>query len=178
MIPKVLLLFCLLFLVSSVALAQGERGTITGLATDASGAAVVGARIEIVNNATNLTLETVSNEIGNYRIIAVPIGMYTLRAELEGFQAYEHREVQSQTNQTTVVNVEFQVGAVTETVIVTGGAIPLISTETSEVGVVVESKKFLNLPLTLGGSIRNPSSFIRLSPGVATTSTWNKSNEA
>jgi hypothetical protein len=36
-------------------------------------------------------------------------------------------------------------------------------------------KKFLDLPLTLGGGIRNPSSFIRLSPGVASTSTWNKS---
>ena len=175
MIRKAMLLSCLLFLVSSVAFAQGERGTITGLATDASGASVVGARIVIVNNATNLTLETASNQTGNYRIIAVPIGIYTLRAELDGFQAYEHLEVQSQTNQTTVVNVEFQVGAVTETVTVTGGVIPLISTETSEVGVVVESKKFLNLPLTLGGGIRNPSSFIRLSPGVATTSTWNKS---
>lgn len=164
-----------LSLIVSVAFAQGDRGTITGLTTDASGAAIVGARISIVNNETNLTLETTSNETGNYRFIAVPIGLYTLRAELEGFQAHERREIQSQTNQTTVVDVELQVGAVTETVTVTGGAIPLISTETSEVGVVVEAKKFLNLPLTLGGGIRNPSSFIRLSPGVSSTSTWNKS---
>ena len=62
MIRKAMLLSCLLFLVSSVAFAQGERGTITGLATDASGASVVGARIVIVNNATNLTLETASNQ--------------------------------------------------------------------------------------------------------------------
>lgn len=167
---------CLLLLgPSSLAFAQGARGTITGLATDTSGAAVVGAQITIVNHATNLTLKTVSNETGNYRLVAVPIGIYTLTAKLKGFQTLERQEVQAQTNQTTMINIEFVVGAVTETVTVSGAAIPLISTETSEVGLVVESRKFLNLPLTLGGGIRNPSTFIRLSPGVATTSTWNKS---
>ena len=40
---------------------------------------------------------------------------------------------------------------------------------------VVESKQFLDMPLTLGGGIRNPSNFIKLSPGVSPTGTWTKS---
>ena len=168
-----LVLACLAF--QPAAYAQGDRATITGLTLDPSGASVVGAEVRIVNNETNLALETVSNETGNYRFIAVPVGVYTLTATADGFQTYQRQNIQANGNQTTVVGVDFSVGAVTETVTVSGSAIPLISPESSEVGVVVESKKFLNLPLTLGGGIRNPSSFIRLSPGVASTSTWNKS---
>ena len=52
---------------------------------------------------------------------------------------------------------------------------PLIQTESTDVGVVVSSKQFLDMPLTLGGGIRNPSNFIKLSPGVSPTGTWTKS---
>jgi len=171
----VLLLILSIVLLPPCANAQGDRATIAGLASDSSGAAVVGASIRIVNVDTNLTLDTVTNETGNYRLVAVPVGVYTLTATSPGFQTYERQNIQANGNQTTVVEVAFEVGALTETVTVTGAAIPLISPESAEVGVVVESKKFLNLPLTLGGGIRNPSSFIQLSPGVASTSTWNKS---
>ncbi len=171
----ILSLFAMVLALAGSAFGQGDRGTVTGLAVDSSAAAVVGAEIAIVNDATNLTLRTVANETGNYRFVGVPIGIYTLRGTSEGFQTYERREVQVQTNQTTVIDLQFEVGAVTETITVTGSAIPLIATESSEVGLVVESKRFLELPLTLGGSIRNPSSFIRLSPGVSGTSTWRKS---
>ncbi|MEZ5362299.1 MAG: TonB-dependent receptor [Bryobacterales bacterium] len=157
------------------AFAQADRATIAGQAVDSSGSAVVGAEVRIVNVDTNLTLDTVVNETGNYRFVAVPVGMYTLTATAPGFQTYERQNIQANGNQTTIVEIAFQVGAVSETVTVVAGAVPLISPESSEVGVVVESKKFLNLPLTLGGGIRNPSSFIKLAPGVASTSTWNKS---
>jgi hypothetical protein len=175
---KLLAFTCLTILLLAAAnplLAQGDRGTITGVVTDSSAASVVGAEISIVNSATNLTLQTVSNSTGNYRLVNVPIGIYTLRATSAGFQTYEHQDLIVQTNQTTTVDVAFQIGAVSETVTVTGSAVPLISTESSEVVMVVESKRFLDLPLTLGGGIRNPSSFIMLSPGVSPRSTWTKS---
>ena len=172
---RILGMFLLMVVFAVSVRAQGDRGTVTGLVMDASRAAVVGARVTIVNSATNLSLETISNDTGSYRFINVPIGIYTLRAASPGFQTHERQDVQVQVNQTTVIDVEFQVGSTTETVTVTGAAIPLISTESSDVGMVVDSKRFLELPLTLGGGMRNPSSFIRLSPGVSPRSTWNKS---
>jgi hypothetical protein len=154
---------------------QGDRGTIAGVTRDSSGGAVAGAQISIVHNATNLRLETVSNESGNYRLVSLPIGSYTVRVTAPGFQTHEQQNVQVQVNQTSVVDVDFVVGAVTETVSVSATAVPLISSESAEVGMVVQSKRFLELPLTLGGSIRNPSSFAVLSPGVTPRGTWSKS---
>ena len=155
--------------------AQGDRGVVTGLVTDNSGSAVISAHVSLLNTATNQSLQTVSNDTGNYRFILVPIGIYSLKASAPGFQTFERKDIQVQVNQTTVIDVPFQVGAITETVTVTGSTAPLISTESSDVGMVVESKRFLELPLTLGGGIRNPSNFIKLSPGVSPRSTWNKS---
>src|SRR5262249_56411519 len=69
-------------------------------------------------------------------------------------------------------DVTLEVGAAQEKVTVSADA-PLLTTETSDVGTVVNNQKLLELPLTLGGDIRNPSSFIFLSPGVA-GDTWEK----
>src|SRR6185436_10984906 len=66
-----------------------------------------------------------------------------------------------------------QVGEVTQTVEVEASA-SLIQAESTDVGTVIDNKRFLDLPLTLGGGIRNPSAFIFLSPGVSPGSTWEK----
>ena len=84
------------------------------------------------------------------------------------------RGIQIQTNQTAAVDISLTVGTVTENVTVEA-TVPLIQTESTDVGVVVSSKQFLDMPLTLGGGIRNPSNFIKLSPGVSPTGTWTKS---
>ena len=147
----------LLSLVSACLIwAQGDRGAISGVITDASGAAVPGVTIEAVHQATNYRAETVSTNTGVYRLVGLPIGVYNLTAKATGFQAHVHRDVQIQVNQTAAIDIILRVGEVTETVTVEG-AVPLIQTESSDVGVVVESKQFLDLPLTLGGGIRNPS---------------------
>jgi hypothetical protein len=154
--------------------AQGDRGAISGLVMDSSSAAAPGVTIEVVHTATNFRTETVSTGTGAYRFVGLPIGMYNLTARASGFQTFIQQGIQIQVNQTATVNIALTVGQLTETVTVQGG-VPLIQTESSDVGVVVESKQFLDLPLTLGGGIRNPSSFIKLSPGVDPRSTWNKS---
>lgn len=153
---------------------QGDRGAITGVVTDNTGAVVPNAAIEVVNTATNGRLETVSTATGAYRLVGLPIGTYDLTVKATGFSSHVQRGIQIQTNQTATIDVTMAVGAVTESVTVQGGA-PLIQTESTDVGMVVESKQFLDMPLTLGGGIRNPSNFIKLSPGVSPTGTWTKS---
>ena len=169
------ILFPMVLLSAGALFGQGDRGTITGLVLDSGGSAVTAAEISILNPANNLSLKTVSNETGNYRFIGVPIGTYELKAAAPGFQGYRRPAVQVETNQTTSIDIQLQVGAVTETVTVTGGSTPLISTETMEVGMVVESKRFLDLPLTMSGQMRTPSRFMKLSPGVAPSNTWTRS---
>lgn len=164
----------MLSLCTPILLAQGDRGSIAGLVSDSSGGVIPGATIEAVNQATNLRADTVTTATGIYRLVALPIGRYTLTATVPGFQTYVRQDIQVQVNQTTTIDIALRVGQVAETVTVVGGA-PLIQTESADVGLVVESKRFLDLPLTLGGGIRNPSSFIKLSPGVDPRSTWNKS---
>jgi hypothetical protein len=166
---------CLTIFLSYSAWAQGDRGTVTGRVIDPSGGAVAAVKLTLVNNDTQHTLDTLSNEAGNYRFVSLPIGNYTLRAAAPGFQQHQREDVQVQVNQTTTVDIALEVGAVTETVTVEGTVAPLIQTESADVGMVVEAKRFLDLPLTLGGGIRNPSSFIKLAPGVSPRSTWTKS---
>ena len=168
------LLLIPLLLSSSAAFAQGDRGAITGLITDKSGAAIPNVAVDAVNSATNGRYETITTGTGSYRLVGLPVGLYDVSAKANGFNITVQRGVQIQTNQTATIDIGMTVGAVTESVTVQGG-VPLIQTESADVGMVVESKQFLDMPLTLGGGIRNASSFIRLSPGVSPTGTWTKS---
>jgi hypothetical protein len=167
-------ILCTLLLCSVLAFGQGDRGAITGLITDKSGSAIPNVAIDAVNTATNGRFETVSTGTGSYRLVGLPPGIYDISAKANGFSTSVQRGVQIQTNQTATIDIGLTVGAVTESVTVQGG-VPLIQTESADVGMVVESKQFLDMPLTLGGGIRNASSFIRLSPGVTPTGTWTKS---
>ncbi len=155
--------------------AQGDRGTITGTITDSGGGAIVGADVTITHTGTNAETRASTNQNGAYRLLSLPVGTYVLNATSPGFQTHVRQNILVQVNQTTTVDVALEVGAVTETITVEASAVPLIQTESSDVGMVIESKRFLDLPLALGGGIRNPSSFIKLSPGVDPRSTWNKS---
>ena len=162
---------CLLTVSCCSLLAQGDRGAVTGVVVDSSGSAIPDVALEIVNTGTNNRFDTVSTNTGAYRLIGLPVGVYDLTAKANGFSTYIQRGIQIQTNQTATVTISLTVGAVTESVTVQGG-VPLIQTESADVGMVVESKQFLDMPLTLGGGIRNPSNFIKLSPGVSPSGTW------
>ncbi len=162
------------FLCAASLWGQGDRGSISGTVLDSSGSAVPAVQIEVINTATNAKLETVTTSTGAYRLVGVPIGIYNLSAKAAGFQTHLRNGIQVQVNQTSAIEISLAVGAVSESVTVQGG-VPLIQTESADIGVVVESKAFLDMPLTLGGGIRNPSNFIRLSPGVGPTGTWTKS---
>ncbi len=167
----------LLTLVGALSLSlygQGDRGGITGVVTDNSGAAVPAVAVEVMNTATNIRFETVTTSTGAYRFVGLPIGPYQLTAKIDGFNTFIQQGIQVQTNQTLTVDIALTVGSVAENITVSGG-VPLIQTESTDVGMVVESKQFLDMPLTLGGGIRNPSNFIKLSPGVTPTGTWTKS---
>jgi hypothetical protein len=162
-----------LLLLSSVsALAQADRGSVTGTITDPSGAVVPAVPLTLQNIATNLTYSTTSNDNGGYSFLNLPVGVYTLSAEGKGFQRQEVRGIEVQVNQQAKVDISMKVGEANQTVEVQASA-TMIQTESTDVGTVINDKRFLDLPLTLGGGIRNPSAFIFLAPGVSGNS-WEK----
>ncbi len=163
---------CSLLLISTSLFAQADRGSISGTITDASGAAAPGVALTVQSQATNLTYSTTSSAAGAYSFLNLPIGTYDLAAVAKGFQRSEAKGIHVEVNQQARVDIALQLGEVTQTVEVQGGA-ALIQTESTDVGTVVDSQRFLDLPLTLGGGIRAASAFIFLAPGVSGT-TWEK----
>ena len=162
--------FC--FLLGASVYAQTDRGIITGVVGDLTGAVVPSVQISVRNEATGIESKTVSGSAGTYTLPVLPIGSYTLTAQMTGFKTYIRNRVPVQVAQTTRVDLVLEVGGVEERVTVTAET-PLLNMDTSDLGIVVNQEKFVNLPLTLGGDIRNASSFIFLSPGVS-GNTWEK----
>ena len=161
-----------LLLVSGTLRAQADRGTVRGTLTDSSGAAVTGASLTLQNQATNLSYNAVSSTSGSYSFLNLPIGAYTLTTEAKGFERQAIKGIIVQVNQVSNIDVPLKLGAVNQTVDVQA-VTPMIQSEATDVGTVIDNKRFNDLPLDMGGGIRNPSSFIFLSPGV-NGSTWEK----
>ena len=96
--------------------AAQTTATIVGVVSDSSGAVVAGARVTATNAATGLTRTAQSNDRGLYVIAALPVGDYTLAAEMSGFKKTILTGVVLQVNQEAPVNLTLDLGAVTESV--------------------------------------------------------------
>jgi outer membrane receptor protein involved in Fe transport len=127
--------------------AQQVTGAITGTVVDPSGAPVVGAKVIAKDTDRGTALTTQSNETGVFNFPSVPVGNYEVRAEAKGFQTAVQQAFTLVLNQTARLNFQLRVGQVTETVEVTA-AQPILQTDTSLVGSVLESKTIENLPLS------------------------------
>jgi len=153
--------------------AQVDRGNIQGTVTDPTGAVVTGAAVRVVSAGTNVSQSTVTGANGTYAFFNQPIGLYNLSVEGKGFRRAEVTGIKVEVNQQARIDVILQVGELTQAVEVAANA-SLVQTESTDVGTVLDNKNFRDLPLTLGGGIRNPSAFIFLSPGVSPGGTWEK----
>lgn len=140
---------CALLLVtlfSSIASAQSASGTVTGLVTDSSQAAIPGVTLRIENTETGVAATAVSTSGGEYTFPLLPAGRYTLTAEGTGFQTHSRRDIVVETGRTLRLDIAMQVGQVSERVEVTGEA-PLLESETSSVGQLIENKTVADMPL-------------------------------
>lgn len=98
---------------------QEQVGSISGQVTDAEGGVLPGATVE-ATSAGGGTLVSTTDERGNYRFPRVPPGVYTVAAQLEGFQPAETTGASVTLGKTSIVNFELQVGEFTEEILVTG----------------------------------------------------------
>lgn len=137
-------LLCTLLLAASVG-AQTINGNIVGQVTDQSGAAVSGATVTATNVDTGLTRSVTTNDEGLYRITALPIGAYTVRAEGAGFAPQTAENIGVSVATDTDANIQLGVAGVTEVVNVTESGVTL-DTQQSQVASIVDERRILELP--------------------------------
>src|SRR5713226_2680316 len=131
---------------SSALVAQVDRGNIVGTVNDPSGANVQGAKVLITNLATDQSVEVATDSSGAYAANLLRVGTYRVTVERQGFKRAIEPNVEVGVNQVVRVNLTLQVGAVTESVEVTGAA-PLLQTETSSLGTIETERRISDLPL-------------------------------
>jgi hypothetical protein len=125
---------------------QSVRGTILGTVTDSSGAVLRGAKVTVLQTATGLVRNEQTNESGEYSIPQLPVGNYTVSVEMANFKKAEITNVELRVDDRLRIDVSLSVGQVTDTVAVEETA-PVISTDSSTLGNVVDNKKVTELPL-------------------------------
>ncbi len=140
--------------------ASSPTGTITGTITDPKGAVLSQARIIVQNEDTNARREAISNGDGDYTVALLPPGPYRVSVEMKGFRRSVIHSVNLNVDQTVRVDFSLVVGAATEEVTVTETP-PIVQTDTSTLGQVVNNQLVENLPLNQ----RNFLSFTLLGPG-------------
>jgi hypothetical protein len=138
--------------------------SITGTITDASGAVVVNAAISAKDVNRGTTYSTVSNEAGIYLFPRIPPGNYEVRVEAKGFKTVIRSGIILEVNQRARLDIGLEVGALTESVNVTGEP-PLLQTDTTIVGSTITTNRLVNTPLIS----RNFITLTLLAPGVTTT---------
>src|SRR6202166_1639857 len=141
--------------------AQTFYGSIVGTVTDSSGASVPGAAVTVVNNGTAEHRTAQSNADGNYEFVNLVPGRYRVDVEKTGFKHLTRDDIEVQVQATVRVDAGMQIGDVGQTVEVSAQT-PLLQTETSSLGTVVEQRKVQEMPL----NGRNVINLVTLVPGV------------
>src|SRR5262249_19710780 len=139
-----LAVYCMLLTVSAVA--QSDRGTITGTITDPSTAAVAGAKVVIRNLDNGRTFDATTNSSGVFTVPSVPSGRYTAAISAPGFKTSNTSDVDVRLDQTVKVDVTLELGQMSETISVTA-APELIKTDNAEISMNVSGQKVNELPI-------------------------------
>lgn len=144
---------------------QGVTGAITGVVIDPQQAVVAGAAVKVTNTATGVARQTATNSSGVYNVPSLTIGSYEVRVEAPGFKTYVETNITVEATRIVRVDPVLQLGATGESVTIVADA-SLLQTETSSIGTQVTKKMLNELPFQLTGASRDPTSFIRLTPGA------------
>src|SRR5688572_22262872 len=134
---------------------QSERGNVSGLVTDPAGAAVGSAKLTIVHRDTNTASNVATTEGGEYNVPNLAPGSYRIEITAPGFKRFVQENVNVAAASTLRVDVQLQLGQVSETVEVTAAAVQL-QTDNAKVSTHVQNKLVDELPLVVGGSMRSP----------------------
>src|SRR5215831_7817397 len=153
-----------ILLLAGFAVAQ-DRGTIRGVVTDPSAAAVPDATVTVKNINTGLKQTVKTGADGVYSVLYLPAGQYTVTTEKQGFKKSEVSGVEVHVATVANIDVVLTVGGVDQSVEVTAAA-PLLDLQGSNLGKVLPTNAIRDLPLFISGGLRANLAFVVLTPGV------------
>jgi hypothetical protein len=151
-----------LLLAAAVLEAQTTTSTITGVVKDSTGAAVPQAPVTVINSDSGVAFPAVSNEIGLYRVSSLIPGSYRVEVAAQGFQKFVRSGITVQISQTLQVDLNLQVGDIRQVVDVTGAA-PVLESQTSTIGQLVERNMIDGMPMPN----RTSTALLALIPGAS-----------
>jgi hypothetical protein len=141
--------------------AQGTAAQVSGIATDASGASIPGAKVLIVSQDTGARREVTTNQTGAFVAFELEPGHYHVTVSAPGFETVESDDVTLTIGQKGSFNVKLKVGESKQTVTVTSAS-EQINATSAEISSVVNEATIKELPL----NGRDPSTLVFLVPGV------------
>ena len=162
----ILSVVCLGLAVADVASAQRTTANIYGVAQDATGAVIPGATVELTNEQTGATVQAVSDDRGEFSVTFIPVGLYTLVAEADGFRPLRQTGLELTSGQQVRYPIILEVGAVTEQIEVVAET-PLLQSASVELSGRLNNAQIVDLPTAR----RDFTQLLELQPGVTRTST-------
>ncbi len=160
-LPQIAVVSVFVTLLAFPLLAQSPNGTINGLVLDPSSRVITGADVLVINDVTSVRYSSKTNNEGIYVVPNLPPGPYRLQVSRVGFKTLIKPDIVLNVQDALSINFTLPVGAVFETVTIEGGA-PLVKTESSSVGTVIDKQFVENLPL----NGRSFNTLLQLTPGV------------
>ena len=158
-------------LCAGTAQAQVDTGSILGTIRDKSGAVVPGATVSVREATTNALTTLIADAAGNYVATPLRIGTYSVSVELAGFKTETREGIVLRVQDRLRLDFELEPGDIKESVVVTGEA-PLVQSETSSLGEVVDTRQIVGLPL----NGRNYIDLATLTSGVIRTAEGSNGN--
>jgi hypothetical protein len=125
---------------------QGYFGTVSGQLTDSSGAVIQGAKVVLTDQEKGFTFNAISDSSGRYLFAAIPPGLYTVSAEVQGFQKAIHKDIKVNVTENATANLTMRIASASETVQVEAQS-QALATEDAVTGEVVNRRFINNLPL-------------------------------
>jgi len=159
-----LFLFVLFWLIAP-AVGQADRATISGTVTDSTGAVLPGVDVMLVNVDTGVQTVGLTNDVGNYTLLNIPIGTYQLKFSLEGFKTYERQDFQVTTGQRARLDVVLEVGAPSEVVTIAANS-EMVESDNPMVSQTMQSEILTDLPLSFAGGRAIENFAYAVTPGV------------
>lgn len=159
---RVVCLIAVLLAATALCFAQAVNGTLLGTITDASGAAVPGAKVVATEANTGVSRSTLTTQTGYFAFPDLPPGTYNVTAEFTGFKKGVRNNVDVLVNSTVRADMQLQPGDVTESIVVVDSA-PLLQTDRSDTGRKIETQVLADMPL---GFNRNFQALLNLVPGT------------
>ncbi|MCC6393649.1 MAG: carboxypeptidase regulatory-like domain-containing protein [Bryobacterales bacterium] len=140
----------LLLLSASSARAQSVQGSIVGAVTDPTGAPVAGAAVTVINEGKNFERTATTEPSGDYRVSGLEAGSYSVVVALRGFKTFRQTRVDLTLGQNKRIDARLEVGDVSTTVTVEGGA-SQIETESATLSNLKTDRDYKELPLSVFG---------------------------